>query len=411
MVGDNQPSKSTIHPALTLNNIKTHIPITLDLKDDEYSSWVFLFELHLEAHNLMFLIDGEAAPSTIDGPTRKQLDALVRQWMFSTMSKDLMLTVLKSGKTAKDLWDRLKSLFQDNKGTRAALIEIKFVNLKFVDCSSVDDYCDKLHTFAERLQDLGFAMDDKRLVIQLVNGLPPEYDTVASLISQTMPSFEAARSQLRTEEKRRAQQSAVTSPTALVVPASPSAAAYQTEPSASNQAAVYQTEASASNRVSTPTRQPRISSNHRRSRSNNRRPMSSDSSGHSSPGRFLAPGHSPAGAPLIPGYPSPWQPFWAIPPCPYPTASPGPLWTPSPGRLSGARGSSGRPIAAAANSNQGQAYFTPTAETLHPEDLAQAYSSLSLKQPDNNFYMDTGATSHLTADSGPDFGDMYYEMQ
>ncbi|CAH9095254.1 unnamed protein product [Cuscuta europaea] len=140
----------------------------------------------------MFLINQDPAPNNIDVRTRKQLDALVRQWMFSTMSKDLMLTVLKSGKTARDLWERLKALIQDNKGTRAATLESKFVNLKFTDCSDIDDYCDKLKAISDRLQDLEFPMDDKRLVIQLINGLPPEYDTVASLISQTMPSFEAA---------------------------------------------------------------------------------------------------------------------------------------------------------------------------------------------------------------------------
>ncbi|CAH9136704.1 unnamed protein product [Cuscuta epithymum] len=30
----------------------------------------------------MFLIEGDGAPSTIDGPTRKQVDALIRQWIF-----------------------------------------------------------------------------------------------------------------------------------------------------------------------------------------------------------------------------------------------------------------------------------------------------------------------------------------
>ncbi|RZC55983.1 hypothetical protein C5167_014842 [Papaver somniferum] len=127
--------------------------------------------------------------------------------MFSTMTKDLMLTVLKTGKTAKDLWDHLKRLFQDNKGNRAASLESKFVNLRFIDCNNVDDYCDKLQALSSRLSDLEFPMDEKRLVIQSVNGLPEEYNTVASFIQQSMPSFDTARSQLRTEEIRREHQS------------------------------------------------------------------------------------------------------------------------------------------------------------------------------------------------------------
>ncbi|XP_026432582.1 uncharacterized protein LOC113329946 [Papaver somniferum] len=163
----------------------------------------------------MFLIDASAPPSDLDASTVLQLDALCRQWMFSTMAKNLMLTVLKTGNTAKEIWDHLQRLFQDNKGSRAATLESKFVNLKFIDCNDVDDYCDKLKALANRLNDLDFPMNDKRLVIQLVNGLPEEYNTVASFIQQSMPSFDAARSQLRTKEIRREQQSISGSHTAL----------------------------------------------------------------------------------------------------------------------------------------------------------------------------------------------------
>ncbi|XP_026381198.1 uncharacterized protein LOC113275821 [Papaver somniferum] len=164
--------KKSLHPAFAVTNIKTLIPVILDIKQDEYSSWVFLFELHLQAHRLLFLIDGSQKPANVDADTEKKLDALCRQWIFATMTKDLMLTVLKKGKNAKEIWDHLKTLFQDNKGSRAANRESKFVNLKFSDCASVDDYCDKLKSLSNRLHDLDFPMSDKRLVIQLVNGLP-----------------------------------------------------------------------------------------------------------------------------------------------------------------------------------------------------------------------------------------------
>ncbi|XP_026450888.1 uncharacterized protein LOC113351024 [Papaver somniferum] len=188
--------KKSLHPAFVVTNIKTLIPILLDIKQDEYSSWAFLFEIHLQAHGLLFLIDGSAPTTEIDKNILTQLDALCRQWMFSTMAKDFMLTVLRSGKTARELWDHLQKLFQDNKGNRAATLESKFVNIKFVDCSSIDDYCDKLKSLSDRLTNLDFPMNDKRLVIQLVNSLPEEYNTVASFIQQSMPTFDASRSQL-----------------------------------------------------------------------------------------------------------------------------------------------------------------------------------------------------------------------
>ncbi|XP_026420283.1 extensin-like [Papaver somniferum] len=39
-------------------------------------------------------------------------------------------------------------------------------------------------------------------------------------------------------------------------------------------------------------------------------------------------------------------------------------------------------------------------ELLKFTDIAEAYSSMHLQQPDDAFYVDTGATSHLTADLG-----------
>ncbi|RZC76704.1 hypothetical protein C5167_000900 [Papaver somniferum] len=219
-----------------------------------------------QAHRLLFLINEDKPPVDVDADTVLQLDALCRQCMFSTMAKDLMLTVLKYGKTAKELWDHLKKLFKTT----------------------------KLKSLSDRLLDLDFPMDDKRLVIQLVNGLPEEYNTVASFIQQSMPKFDAARSQLRTEEIRRSQQQSQSAPTALA------AAATTTD-----------------------------RNNQRSQRGGHTR-----SGGHCS----SAPATEP---PLLPTPPSPYQlygaphptynihcpPQWAVPPCPYPT-SPNPTVQP-----------------------------------------------------------------------------------
>ncbi|XP_026378762.1 uncharacterized protein LOC113273219 [Papaver somniferum] len=279
--------------------------------------------------------------------------------MFATMTKDLMLTILKKGKTGKEIGDHLKTLFQDNKGSRAANLEYKFVNLKFSDCASVDDYCDKLKSLSDRLSDLDFPMNDKRLVIQLVNVLTEEYNTVASFIQQSMPTFDAARSQLRTEEIRGPQHSLASAPTALAAAA----------PSDRNSLRLHQ-----------PNNGRRI---HRQQQSD-KRPQHAH---HTGSGPTAATSSSP---PLLPTPPGPrpylqpdyqqyWPPYWAIPPCPYPTA---PSWHRPPAvnqRHASSRGrSSGR--------NHGQSYITPSTELLQPTDIAEAYSSMHLQPPDDAFY-------------------------
>ncbi|XP_026458610.1 uncharacterized protein LOC113359148 [Papaver somniferum] len=130
--------KKSVHPAFAINNIKSLVPVILDIKQDEYSSWVFLFDLHLQAQRLLFLIDGSQRPTDIDADTetvRCSLSSMdvcyYDQGSYAYHSQE--------GKTAKEIWDHLKTLFQNNKGSRAANLESKFVNLKFSDCASVDD--------------------------------------------------------------------------------------------------------------------------------------------------------------------------------------------------------------------------------------------------------------------------------
>ncbi|XP_026451054.1 uncharacterized protein LOC113351251 [Papaver somniferum] len=185
-----------------------------------------------------------------------------------------------------------------------------------------------------------------------------------------MPTFDAARSQLRNEEIRRSQHSIAASPTALAAASSPT------------------------NRPSSRSH-PHSSKRGQKAQSGDRRsgPIPSTSSTAIPP---LLP--TPTGLrPFMPGYPPYWPPFWVVPPCPYPTQSP---WQPFEHQC--------RPPSTNFRNNQrvrspgsgrGQAYLAPIIESLQPADIAEAYSSMHLQQPDDAFHMDTGATSHLTADS------------
>ncbi|XP_026459633.1 uncharacterized protein LOC113360328 [Papaver somniferum] len=247
----------------------------------------------------------------------------------------------------------LKKLFQDNKGNRAATLERQFVNLKFVDCTSIDDYCDKLKSLSDRLRDLDFPMNDKRLVIQLVNGLPEEYNTVASFIQQAMPTFDSARSQLRTEEIRRSQQSCTSSPTALAATARP-----QIVVLSATALRLSQTRGSRS------------------------------SSSTAAPPLLPTPPHlyQLYRAPH-PAYNNHWTPQWATPPCPYPTAPPETAWQQPFGHSSNrGRGRGGQSRGRPSSIGRGQAYLTPSTEYLHPSDIAEAYSSMSLHSPDDALY-------------------------
>ena len=84
------------------------------------------------------------------------------------------------------------------------------------------------------------------------------------------------------------------------------------------------------------------------------------------------------------------QAAWAQAPCPYPTAPPRP----------GSRPPSGPGVLGPRPAHAFTAAVEPPSTEAVPTDIESAFHTLTLTPPDDNWYMDTGATSHMTSDSG-----------
>ncbi|XP_074292136.1 uncharacterized protein LOC141618989 [Silene latifolia] len=170
---DTQSSSSSpkppLHPVYTVSNIQHKIRV-LDGTKVTYASWVRLFTLHTKTYKVLSHIDGTAPPE----PTADnyidwcEIDAHVLQWIYGTMSDDLLPRVLEDESTAYEAWQRVSAIFLSNKGARAAALENKFNNLKLANLPSFDAYCQKLKDLAGQLKDVGAAVSDQRLVLQLV---------------------------------------------------------------------------------------------------------------------------------------------------------------------------------------------------------------------------------------------------
>ncbi|GKA97624.1 retrovirus-related pol polyprotein from transposon TNT 1-94, partial [Tanacetum coccineum] len=148
--------------------------------------------------------------------TWSRLDSIVLQWIYNTIFNDLLHTILAPDPTAKQAWDRLKSIFQDNKHSRALYLEQQFTNLRLDNFSNVFAYCQELKVLADQLSNVGSPVSNDRLVLQLVAGLNESYDSFASHLQHTdpLPQFYEARSRLILEETRKKKQ-AVTSATTV----------------------------------------------------------------------------------------------------------------------------------------------------------------------------------------------------
>ncbi|XP_050209779.2 glutenin, low molecular weight subunit 1D1-like [Mercurialis annua] len=93
------------------------------------------------------------------------------------------------------------------------------------------------------------------------------------------------------------------------------------------------------------------------------------------------------------GNPPPWTQWqsWGTPPCPYPTTG----WPrqPSPYRQQQTGLLGPRP-------QQAHVAAAISPPSYAPTDIQEAMHTLSISPPDAHWFMDTGATSHMTANGG-----------
>ncbi|XP_076897328.1 uncharacterized protein LOC143550593 [Bidens hawaiensis] len=163
-----------------------------------YSSSVKLFKLTSRGYRVLDHIDGTAALAQTSTAYESwaKIDDIVLQWIYGTLSDDLLVRVLDADSTTLIAWNKVQNNFVSNKSSRAATLEHEFTNTTLSSCSSLDDYGQKLKDLAEQLGDVDHPVNEARLVLQLVRGLPIEYDTVASFINQSDTSWDNARSML-----------------------------------------------------------------------------------------------------------------------------------------------------------------------------------------------------------------------
>ncbi|XP_071727932.1 uncharacterized protein [Rutidosis leptorrhynchoides] len=205
------------HHAFNVSKIKNHIPITLELNKSQYTTWAELFKITCTAFDV---IDRISTPtqssdsttsdtsSTPDLATWNLLDVIVLNWMYDTVSIEVLNSIFESGSTSAKTWSRIQNLFQDNKSSRALYLNRQFSNIKLNNFPNVSAYCQELKSVADQLANVVDKVSDPNMVLQLIVSLNDNYDTIGSQLAHIDPltSFYQARSMLLLEETRKQKQ-------------------------------------------------------------------------------------------------------------------------------------------------------------------------------------------------------------
>ncbi|XP_076885598.1 uncharacterized protein LOC143535139 [Bidens hawaiensis] len=136
-----KPDPKTLHPVYSVTNIQQKIR-TLDGEEVTYSAWTKLFKLHAKGYKVSHHIDETPPPAKTDETYESwaEIDAIVLQWIYGTISMKILSRVLEADSTAQKAWDKIRDAFLNNMAARAQLLEHKFTNLTLAACSSLDDY-------------------------------------------------------------------------------------------------------------------------------------------------------------------------------------------------------------------------------------------------------------------------------
>ncbi|XP_074313431.1 uncharacterized protein LOC141648602 [Silene latifolia] len=367
------------HPALAVTNIKNHVTVTLRMDNDQYPLWVALFMNHAKStrvlHHLIDPKSGKPAdPVTADEKEQwETIDATVLQWIYATVSTELLETIVEEDSTAKACWKRIQDIFQDNQYSRAVTLEQEFSGTSMGDFSSVSAYCQRLKSLADQLKNVGSPVTNNRLVLQLVSGLTPAYQSVGTIIRQAdpLPQFYRARSMLTLEEAGIAKAAS----TALYVNK-------HDDGSASSGQSILGRPPSNANKNNNKNGNKKKNGGNKGNKGGKQ--GDANSGGVSQPNGQTASSLSPAPWHGYGGWP--WGPSaWPYPPCPYPTAPSFGVGTRAPG-----------PRPQAPPRPQAYSAENPPSQT----DIEQAMYTLGMTPPDPRWFMDTGATSQMASDAG-----------
>lgn len=346
---------ANVERAFGVTNIKSHIPLILDLDDHNYDAWRELFLTHCLTFDVLGHIDGTSIPVGNNDVQWLKRDGLVKLWIYGTLAPQLFRSSFKTGGNARDIWIRIENQFRNNKEARAIQLDNELRTTEIGDLS-IQAYCQKLKSISDLLSNVDAPVSDRTLVMYLLNGLNEKFDNITNVIKHKdpFPSFETAKSMLEMEESRLKKTHKMT-PRHLDHSSSPSALTVVESQSNSRQ------------------NQQRFS-NSRGTRRNNGN-------------RFRGRGYNQR-----PNWAS--NNFW---PGPFPQwSNQFPPWSPNMNQNQRNRGLLGsRP----STPNFQQAHVV---ESYQPTtDYAQAFNSMTLGDPSvADWYMDSGATSHLASSSG-----------
>jgi hypothetical protein len=212
-----------------VHNIGQLIRVVLDPASTSYARWrdqviLTLRRYALDDHVLADPLAGVQTASWL------RLDNIVLSWILNTVNSELQ-DMLRNTPSARQAWLAIEGQFQGNAEARALHLDVRFRTFEQGDLA-VGEYCRTMKAMADSLGDLGWPVEDRALVLQILRGVSDRYAHIRSLIvrQRPFPTYLQVRDDLLTEEITLGGLGGFSSAGSLSTAAGPSASSTQGSP-------------------------------------------------------------------------------------------------------------------------------------------------------------------------------------
>ncbi|CAI9285746.1 unnamed protein product [Lactuca saligna] len=183
-----------------ITNIKSYVPLILDLDRLNYHAWREFFKNHCASYKVFGHLDAfDHKPTDQDSCTA---DSIVKQWLYGTLTQPLIQSILIPDATTTQLWKAIEDLFRDNKEANAIELENQLRNTTLGDSTNMEYYkCIK--SITDLVANIGSKVPERTLVTYALNGLSSKFDHIATTIRHktAFPTLLEIRSMLSIEEQ------------------------------------------------------------------------------------------------------------------------------------------------------------------------------------------------------------------
>lgn len=180
---------------------------SLKLTGDNWVVWKFQTKVFLKSRQYYDIVIGVSIRPTTPGDEQKKWDkndAKAQELIVSRMEQG-PLTHILSCESSKDMWSKLKSVYDKESEVSIHLLQQKFFLLQFESGSSVSSFISNLEEIQSKLKQAGEELSGKMIITKILMALPDEYKHFRSAwesVPSDKQTLDELTSRLLIEEER-----------------------------------------------------------------------------------------------------------------------------------------------------------------------------------------------------------------